>query len=75
MALIFPSDNELFEDLNNVGNKNIDITTHIKNYAFGIVYRAKLNEMFDIDNKNIVNNNWNSIITYNSIYTYMEDAV
>jgi len=54
MALIFPSDNELFEDLNIVGNKNIDITTHIKNCAFGIVYRAKLNEMFDIDNKNIV---------------------
>ncbi|MBQ7903224.1 MAG: hypothetical protein IJ362_05785, partial [Oscillospiraceae bacterium] len=55
MALIFPSDNELFEDLNIVGNKNIDITTHIKNYAFGIVYRAKLGEMFDIENKNMVN--------------------
>lgn len=55
MALIFPSDNELFDDLNIVGNKNIDITTHIKNRAFGIVYRAKLSEIFDIDNKNIVN--------------------
>ncbi len=54
MALIFPSDKDLFEDFDIIGSKDINIVTHIQNRAFGVIHRAKLGEMFDIDNKNIV---------------------
>ena len=54
MALVFPSDKELFEDLNTIGFDGTDISKHIEKRSFGIIYKAKLDEMLDVDNKNIV---------------------
>lgn len=54
MALVFPSDKELFEDLNTIGFDGTDISQHIEKRSFGIIYKAKLDEMLDVDNKNIV---------------------
>ena len=54
MALVFPSDKELFEDLNTIGFDGTDISQHIEKRSFGIIYSAKLNELLDVDNKNIV---------------------
>ena len=54
MALVFPSDEELFEDLNTIGFDGTDISKHIEKRSFGIIYKAKLDEMLDVDNKNIV---------------------
>ena len=43
MALVFPSDKELFEDLNTIGFDGTDISQHIEKRSFGIIYSAKLN--------------------------------